>query len=260
VLAATALRLPRANVASLFIPRPGDPTGTVTFISFEGRTYAVTAGHIIDIFRENAEKEGAEPEAYFLPAAPGLLLQPPLVRPAAPWTAPMPDIALRPIPTALPARIGKQAFAFSREPSPIFPIPFALAVGFPSKSKRTVEGGRIALPCVHAVAEGVGSSSNSDQIQFWSELSEWPPTESLSGLSGGPIFWSDGGSFGLLGFVKQALDLRSREGEDTIYDEPRVNFICQRASYETFAEWAAYAEETFPKERAKLNERVSGGA
>lgn len=208
-------------------------TGTLTFIAFEGRIYAVTAGHVIDIFREAAIAEGTDPEGYFLPVAPGLFVHPPFVRPPASWTAPMPDIALRPIPNELPARIGKQAFELRPEPMPAFPIPFALAVGFPTKSKSVqadTDGTRIALPCVEAVAEGVGSSPESDHVQFFSKLPSRPTTESLSGLSGGPTFWSGADSFGLLGFVKQAWDLRPIEGEDAIYAEPRVSFICQRAS------------------------------
>jgi hypothetical protein len=34
-----------------FVPEVDDPTATVTFILFEGKTYAVTAGHVIDIFK-----------------------------------------------------------------------------------------------------------------------------------------------------------------------------------------------------------------
>ena len=50
------------------VPEPGDPTATVTFIRIEGRTYAVTAWHVIEIFREAAAKDGVDVEGYFLPA------------------------------------------------------------------------------------------------------------------------------------------------------------------------------------------------
>ena len=41
-----------------FVPEPEDPTATVTFIEFEGRTYAVTAWHVVEIFSDAAKREG----------------------------------------------------------------------------------------------------------------------------------------------------------------------------------------------------------
>ncbi len=64
-----------------FIPAPNDPTATVTFVAFDGRTYAVTAWHVIEIFKEAALSEGIRhPEGYFLPAKPGVGIGPPFVR------------------------------------------------------------------------------------------------------------------------------------------------------------------------------------
>ena len=110
------------------------------------------------------------------------------------------------------------------------------------------------MPCVHAIAEGVGSSEYADQVQFYSELAEELAISSLSGLSGGPVFWSDGQRLGLIGFVKQALDVNPPEGEDTIHAGPRVNFICQRASYDDFGRWVEYANREMPKRREVLNQ------
>jgi hypothetical protein len=241
------------------VPEVDDPTATVTFIEFKRRTYAVTAWHVVEVFCEAAENEGCYPEGYFLPARPGVLIHPPFVRAPKPWTAPLPDIGLCPIDPGLPARLGKKAFVLRPTPVPTFPVPYALAAGFPTMSKTVLRdplGDRVALQCVHAVAEGVGSSADSDQVQFHSTIAEQPSTDSLSGLSGGPVFWSGEAEFGLLGFVKQALDLQPKEGEDTLYTEPRVHFLCQRASYETFAEWAEYADTTYPRERDALNQRI----
>jgi len=72
-------------------------------------------------------------------------------------------------------------------------------------------------------------------------------------LSGGPVFWSDGNQLGLLGFVKEALDMEPRPGEGSINAGPRVNFIVQHATYETFAVWAEHALREWPKRRDELN-------
>ena len=76
-------------------------------------------------------------------------------------------------------------------------------------------------------------------------------------MSGGPVFWSNGTAFGLLGFVKEALDVTPDEGAETLYSDPKVNFICQRASYEMFAAWAAYADREFPLQRVAINDADS---
>jgi hypothetical protein len=57
------------------------------------------------------------------------------------------------------------------------------------------------------------------------------PFSQLSGMSGGPVFWSDGTACGLLGFVKEALDVKPAPGVETLPAGPKVDFICQRSSY-----------------------------
>ncbi len=112
------------------------------------------------------------------------------------------------------------------------------------------------MQCVHAIAEGVGTPEGADQFQFFSQIESQPESGSLSGISGGPAFWSDGDKFGLIGFVKEALDVDPPLGEETIYAGPRVNFIVQRASYDTFGTWVEYALSEWPKRRGALNQMV----
>ncbi len=143
---------------------------------------------------------------------------------------------------------------------PAYPVPYAAAVGFPTAAKqdRTEQlGNRLAMQCAWAVAEGIGAPESADQIQFFSEIDAKPMSGSLSGLSGGPVFWSDGNQLGLLGFVKEALDVEPRPGEESIYSGPRVNFIIQHATYEIFSAWAEHALREWPKERGKLNDLVN---
>jgi hypothetical protein len=189
-----------------FIPRAKDDTATVSFIELEQRTYAVTAYHVIKGFRSQAEEDGVPPEGYFLPAAPGVLIEPPFVRPPANLPHPQPDIALRPIDRSkLPAR---KRFHKLNQLSPTFPVPYALAAGFPTAAKETLPnsaGEQLKLLGVVAIAEGVGSSPSSDQVQFYSEVTREKISGDVNGMSGGPVFWSDGTAYGLLGFVKEAM-------------------------------------------------------
>lgn len=252
----------RAKIAGWWkdgrIPAPDDPTATVTFVKLADRTYAVTAKHVINFFGQAAIADKTDPEGYFVPVNKGVDIHPPFIQPPKPWTSAIPDIALRPIHQDLPAYIGKVAFELTRDAAP-HPLAFGLAVGFPTKSKSTKQDmagqKQAVLPCVQAVASAVSAHKESDQLQFWSELQNLPPLESLSGMSGGPVFWSDGSRYGLLGFIIEAAELKPK-GDETIYPGPRVHFLCQRANYETIEEWAAYADQQFPKEREALNELV----
>jgi hypothetical protein len=181
-------------------PKESDETATVTFIKVNAKSFAVTAWHVVEIFEKQAEEEKCGPEAYCVPANRGCILEPPFVRPPAHFLQGSPDVAIRPIDEGLPASIGKEAFEIRASPQPAFPLSHALAVGFPTGAKRAVKvqgTEQVSLPCAWAVAEGVGGKdATADQVQFLSLLSELPDVRALSGMSGGPVFWSNGATMG----------------------------------------------------------------
>jgi hypothetical protein len=63
------------------LPEPADPTATVTFISFRGQTYAVTAAHVVNDFRTSV----SDPErwTFFVPKAPAHTLHDRFYQPPA---------------------------------------------------------------------------------------------------------------------------------------------------------------------------------
>lgn len=149
------------------------------------------------------------------------------------------------------------AFEIRPQDDAKWPVSYAVAIGFPTVEKHDMQAGlgsiRLALPCVHALAEGLDSTGSSDQVLFHSELSEKPSVVSLSGISGGPVFWSDGTKHGLIGFVKEALDVTPKEGEETFYTEPKVDFICQRVDFTILERWTQYIDMNWQKARDKIN-------
>jgi hypothetical protein len=157
----------------------------------------------------------------------------------------------------LPNGINKMAFEIRPQDDAKCPVSYAVAIGFPTVEKHDMQAGlgsiRLALPCVHALAEGLDSTGSSDQVLFHSELSEKPSVVSLSGISGGPVFWSDGTKHGLIGFVKEALDVTPKEGEETFYTEPKVDFICQRVDFTILERWTQYIDMNWQKARDKIN-------
>lgn len=243
-----------------FVPLPSDPTATVTFVGLGDRTYAVTAYHVIKAFGCLALKDGIDGENYYIPTRPGRILHAPFVRPVPQYPLKDPDVAMMPIPQDLPALLGKEIYQLRDEVLPSA-MPVALASGFPTAAKRPAGSephAAIELPGVILLAEDVGSDRNSDQMQFHSQVLDNygnRPTYDgdISGMSGGPVFWSEDERHGLLGFVKQSMDDENQPGER----RDRVSLICQRTSYATFSLWADYVDREYPRQREQLNRKAA---
>jgi len=151
-----------------------------------------------------------------------------------------PDVAWCEIDPALPARFGKSAFEFTDIVVPS-PVPFAVAAGYPTGEKQwakiSLEEMRLRLRGAFSRAEGI-SMGDGDQIQFYSELREPSSVPSMSGMSGGPIFWHNDTEYGFLGNVKQCLEATEAE-EETLQAGPHVHFLAQRIRYEDFDVWVS---------------------
>lgn len=180
-----------------------DETGTATFVRHRGNTFCLTAKHVV----EALDPDGTQ--GVFLPKAPGHVIFGPFL----PWIGqigdPSKDIVISCISDTLLAYIGKEALDLDRCTEPSRPIKAAMAVGFPTLAKFSVQNdGRkhVRMPGVFAVAEGIGSSTTASQMQFRTET-PIEPSFDLSGMSGGPVFWSDetDKKYGLLGLVKEAM-------------------------------------------------------
>ena len=204
--------------------------------------------------------EGNQHEGYCCLQSPGVAIVGPFLTPPPAFPYPQPDIAICPVQKNLPGRIRKRPFEVLPQSDAKWPVPHAVAVGFPTAEKydqQEEQGGiRMVLPCVHAIAEGLNSPGSSDQVQFHSEISERPKVASLSGMSGGPVFWSDDTSHGLIGFVKEAMDTTSEEGGGTFYVEPKVHFVCQRVDFAILEKWTQYVDTNWKTEREKINSEI----
>lgn len=250
---------PTALVERSFIPEADAPTATATFVRIEGKLYAFTAQHVVRQFTEHAKSKGQLEPLYVVPTGKGVSLSAPFVQVPQGFNGFRKDIAMMPLSDQHLERIGKHALDISDGSVPAFPLPSASAFGFPTAEKKDVAGHlgtHLAMQCVQAIAVGVTTYQDADQVQFFSEIERMPNVASLSGMSGGPVFWSDEDASGLLGFVHEALDVTPKQGEDTIANGPRINFICHRASFEDLTAWAKFIDREWPKARATLNARV----
>lgn len=120
-------------------PGAASENGTVTFICFEGDTYAVTAYHVIEYLREIAKgydsylfttlhgiRGGTKIDLY-VPSFPDDFCQPEA------FHAKPPDVALCRISPHCLAEIGKAAFPFDSDANNNAQV--AIAVGYPTEEK-----------------------------------------------------------------------------------------------------------------------------
>ncbi|TAJ08486.1 MAG: hypothetical protein EPO61_10335 [Nitrospirae bacterium] len=191
-------------------PTADDPSATLTFIKVHGRTYGITCKHVVAALRDRIEKSGSEfSHTFFIALKRHHVVQDRFVIPPGDWVTPEPDIAIRELSPEFPAYVGKLAIDIEAAPiRPLSEVAFAIAVGFPDRLKTqspTPLGYQLAMPCVHAAADN--HSGFGPSFTLYSELQETPAIRNLSGMSGGPIYWSNDTSYGLLGITYESSPL-----------------------------------------------------
>lgn len=237
-----------------FLPQPDDLTGTVTFIRYGNKCYAITAKHVVDYLAHQAA-ESYQPVRYFCPVNKGLTIRGPFISAPLDFANNQPDVAITPIIEAYVLSIGKRPFVI-QEHDPVWPLPYAMATGFPTAEKRDVPdksgSTNLSMGFVRTIAEGNGADGKHHSVTFYSDLDALPPITKLSGMSGGPVFWSDTERYGLVGFVKEALE---QDGGEVTSDTPKVHFVVQRADSFILREWIDHVERNWPREREKQEAR-----
>jgi hypothetical protein len=240
------------NALALFgmaeLPNAEAPNGTVTFVGFEGKTYAVIANHVVEILRERAREahgdgwlfstllggKGNSVIERTIPSLPDIFVQPAGVYPEK-----APDIAIMRIGDAFPEHIGKAAFPFERDSN--LNAPVAHAVGYPTGEKFDVfdeKGRRVGMNCVTAVAE------RASDVRYFSHIPEVPEIKSLSGMSGGPVFVPDGETIALAGIIVEGspfgfeTPLKAAD-QSGLTERPRVSFAVQRMTADLLRTWVA---------------------
>lgn len=266
--AATISRFKFHGMDRRFVPCPAVKTATVTFIEINYKTYAVTARHVIKYFQERARAERREHEGFYWEhegfyclQSPGVVIEGPFLTPPANYPEDPPDIAICPIDRRLPGYVGKEAFVVRPEGDPKWPVSHAVVFGFPTEEKHNIKdehgNTRLAMPCIHVLAEGVGSDGQGDQVHFYSSLQEPPVVQNLSGISGGPAFWTDESSYGLVGFVKEGRVVVPDEGEGTPNGDSRLHYILQRVDYSILKRWTEYISENWESKCDEINATIN---
>ena len=225
-------------------PTAEDPSATLTFIKFQGRTYGITCKHVLSILRDRITISGSESShTFFVALNQHKVLQDRFIVPPGDWVTPEPDIAIREIDPNFPAYVGKVALDIDANPVPVLSeVSFAVVVGFPDRLKTQTAfpiGYQIAMPCVHAVADN--HSDVGPSFTLFSELLATPNIRDLSGMSGGPIYWSDETSYGLLGITYESSPL-----ENSLSGTASVHIKGHLADRNTIAQWVSHVSPLYP--------------
>ncbi|MBK8276695.1 MAG: hypothetical protein IPP12_17975 [Nitrospira sp.] len=224
-------------------PTADDLSATLTFIKFQGRTYGITCRHVVTSLRNRIKRSGSEFSHTFLIAlTKHHVVQDRFVVPPGDWVTPEPDIAIRELHPDFPAYVGKVALDIEANPVPqLSKVSFAVAVGFPDRLKTQIPtplGYQLAMPCVHAVAENHSKAGST--FSLFSELEATPNIRDLSGMSGGPIYWSNGTAYGLLGITYE-----SSPQEGSISGSASVHIKGHVADRETIEKWASHVSHLY---------------
>ncbi len=204
--------------------------GTLTFIQHEDHCYGVTCQHVVDaLARRNAKS--ADAGFVFATLKEGIYaLVGEFRQPRHDLADYLLDVAITRLPNDFPNRIGKQFFRLQPDEHPKTEVRYAMAFGFPTGEKSVIRDGigeRMGMPCAQAVAEGTGQ-------HFFSQLPDAPAIEHLSGMSGGPAFWSTEDRYGLLGFIYEG----SRTGAaGDLIETPRIMYSIVPCDHQEFARW-----------------------
>jgi hypothetical protein len=219
-------------------PTAHDKSATLTFIKFRGRVYGITCKHVVTSLRDRIKSSGGELSyTFYVALKRHQVIQDRFFFPPGDWVTSPPDIAIRELHPDLPEHIGKVALDIEAHPTPgLSEISFAMAVGFPYRLKTQApapQGYQLAMPCAHAVAEN--RSITGPSFTLFSELQGTPEIQDLSGMSGGPIYWSNEASYGLLGVTYESSQI-----DGSVSGDASVLIRGHLADRETIGQWVSH--------------------
>lgn len=194
-------------------------SGTLTFISYKGQALALTCGHVVAALRKKREESRrAMLEKYgedfnqvslhfYTPIGLDQFhfnyeLTPVPIDPDGTET----DLAIARIDRSVITRLGRTPLIFTDKKN----LPKSgLAGGYPEQQRTiTNQGllGTLSPKFVACIAE-LQITGNGD-LMLQDEIAESNGVDNLSGMSGGPILWSDSKRYGLAGIVYEGLDIQ----------------------------------------------------
>lgn len=221
-------------------------SGTLTFVSYKDEFFAITCRHVLkalenkqaDWKKEQFEKYGHEPPIegyhlftpidnyqyhfnYKLSSVPGR------------EDGSQPDIAIARVNHDSIRRLGREPLVLS--PKDTLPET-GIASGYPEHQRVIRQGKKISTfaPKFTSCLASMQLTARGD-ILLQDTIEDHKGLDVLSGMSGGPIIWSESERFGLAGIVREGLDIQPKEGQLMV--EKKIWIYGERITTDLFDIW-----------------------
>ncbi|WP_152985469.1 hypothetical protein [Pseudomonas taeanensis] len=221
-------------------------SGTLTFVSYKGQCFAITCKHVADALEnKQAEWKNEQCEKYQNePAIDGYQFFTPIensqyhfnykLTPApANEDGTQPDIAIARVNHHSITRLGRKPIILTKKES----LPgTGIASGYPEEQRAIRQGNNVNTfapkftACI-ATLQVTGKG----EILVQDTIADHKGLDVLSGMSGGPIIWSNGTKFGLAGIVREGLDIQPKHGQLMV--ENGIWIHGERITPELFDRW-----------------------
>lgn len=230
--------------------------GTLTFLSWDGATYALTCRHVIEALRQEREQVSRRDNyGIVLPERFHAQLYVPLGQrhihvnanfhyaPDDAQTGTPPDAAIARVSPGLPAVLGVKPISAQRLDAGTEERrgQNALAAGYIEAGRRLRERNAKIADLVGRFLQASAALTTIDAcgLRMIHEFDHSIDADNLSGMSGGPIFWHHGARWGLAGIVKQGRDLQPKADGDSAFEKPTLWIEGERLSRERLSAWVA---------------------
>lgn len=233
--------------------------GTLTLIEFNNIEYGITCGHVLDALESfNTTNDRMMSKYCELPLPPiakyhffvsmnnhQYHVNANFHKAPVEYGMPRPDIAIAKLPPNFVKLIGKKCINMKDWPDEAVLNDSSLtgiACGYPEMNRTSRDTDKLGLKTlgkgfISLVAKFDALAK--DKIRIIDIIDNTNGVNILSGISGGPMFWSTNNDWGLAGIIKQGSDLIPKiesENENQVY-EPAINVVAEVVTKEKMKFW-----------------------
>lgn len=235
--------------------------GTLTFVSVDNEIYGITCRHVIDLLEQQNEIRQKKLSSIIGEQ----FIKNPLLQyhfffpkggeqvhinshfhkmPGDEFTNTYPDIAAARIERKKFNSIGRTALPLNSVPDTQFFLNdniTGLAIGYAEEARKIANENDSKTSMVISAVQIFAPLTNvkEESVTLYAELDHIPEADNLSGMSGGPILWSDENNWGLIGIIKKGHDLKSKSQGvgNAISNNPNIWVDGVRISSPELVDW-----------------------
>ena len=221
-------------------PQPKDRNATITYLKFNDEEYGITCRHVLDYLKN--QKASNRHNTFAIYEYGNLFIGEDYLIPLLEDYAEKdpPDIAIIKLRQGFLKAIKKLSIPLNTKLLDPKQITHGLACGYPEcLQMKSVEGEYANIKIFSAALLAEKNSIINKRITLFSELDELSNIADYSGMSGGPIFWSEENGYGLLGIILKTMNpvMDSDESAKKILDYNHLHIEGEIITSDRFAGW-----------------------